>query len=115
MILKEYNVKIENTPNKEEMVNKINQISDILFLDMNLNLVNNAEYIVDEIERRHIIQGYDVLVFYKIIRSLVETLTEYELKNNLFPYLREYFIYFRADYTDGEIRRKKSWRNITKG
>ena len=41
--------------------------------------------------------------------------TEYELKNNLFPYLREYFIYFRADYTDGEIRRKKSWRNITTG
>lgn len=115
MILKEYNVKIENTPNKEEMVNKINQISDILFLDMNLNLVNNAEYIVDEMEKRNIIQGYDVLVFYKIIRSLVETLTEYELKNNLFPYLREYFIYFRADYTDGEIRRKKSWRNITTG
>ena len=115
MILKEYNVKIENTPNKEEMVNKINQISDILFLDMNLNLVNNAEYIVDEMEKRNIIQGYDVLVFYKIIRSLVETLTEYELKNNLFPYLREYFIYFRADYTDGEIRRKKSWKNITTG
>lgn len=115
MILKEYNVKIENTPNKEEMVNKINQISDILFLDMNLNLVNKAEYIVNEMERRNIIQGYDVLVFYKIIRSLVETLTEYELKNNLFPYLREYFIYFRADYTDGEIRRKKSWRNITTG
>ena len=115
MILKQYNVKIKETQNKKEIVNKINEVSDILFLDMNSNLVNEARYIVDEVEKRNIIQGYDVLVFYKIIRSLVETLTEYELKNNLFPYLREYFIYFRADYADGEIRRKKSWRNITTG
>lgn len=115
MILKQYNVKIKETQNKKEMVNRINEVSDILFLDMNSNLVNDASYIVDEIEKRNIIQGYDVLVFYKIIRSLVNILTEYELKNNMFPYLREYFIYFRADYTDGEIRRKKNWRNIANG
>ena len=67
MILKQYNVKIKETQNKKEIVNKINEVSDILFLDMNSNLVNEARYIVDEVEKRNIIQGYDVLVFYKIM------------------------------------------------
>lgn len=115
MILKEYNVKIRDIPNKNGLSNNLNQITDVLFFDMNSNQINNAMYIVDEIEQRDVIQGYNVLVFYKIIRVLVNILAEYELKNNLFPCLREYFVYFRGNYTDGEIRRKKSWRNIIKG
>lgn len=115
MILKEYNAKIKTIPNKDELINNLNQTADILFFDMNSNQINNAIYIVDEIEQRDIIQGYNVLVLYKIITLLVNILTEYEIKNNLFPCLREYFKYFRANYSDGEIRRKKSWRNIIIG
>ena len=115
MILKEYNAEIKITPNKNILVNNLNQITDVVFLDMNLNAVSNAMYIVNEIEERDIIQGYSVLTFYKIISALVNILTECEIKNNLFPCIREFFSHFRANYTDGEIRRKKGWRNIVKG
>lgn len=115
MILKKYNAKIKDIPNKNELANNLNQIAEVLFFDMNSNSVKNAMYIVDEIEGRDVIQGYNVLVIYKIISILVNILTEIELKNNMFPCLREYFVYFRANYTNGEIRRKKSWKNIIKG
>lgn len=115
MILKEYDAEIKITPNKNILANNLNQIADVVFLDMNLNTVSDAMYIVNEIEERDTIQGYSVLTFYKIISALVNILTEREIKNNLFPCLREFFSHFRANYTDGEIRRKKSWRNIVKG
>ena len=66
MILKEYKVEIKITPNKNVLVNNLNQIADVLFLDMNSYPVNNAEYIVNEIEEREKTQGYNVLVFYII-------------------------------------------------
>ena len=107
MILKEYKVEIKRTPNKNVLVNNLNQIANVLFFDMNSYPVNNAEYIVNEIEEREKTQGYNVLVFYKIISALVNILTDYEIRNNMFPCLREFFSHFRANYTDGEIRRKE--------
>lgn len=115
MILKEYNVKIKTISNRNELINNFNQVADILFLDMNSNLVSNAEYIVNEIEERDTIQGHNVLVFYKIIRLLTSILTDYEIRNNLFPCLREYFGYFIGNLSDREIRTKKNWRKIVAG
>lgn len=115
MILKEYKAKIKEIQNKKKFASYINQTSDILYLSMNLNQITDTLDIINEVEKRDIVQGYNVLVFYKIIRSLVYILTDYELQNNFFPNLREFFKYFKGNYTDGEIRRKKNWKNIITG
>ena len=70
--------------------------------------LNNADVITD-CETREERQEYGVVVFYKIIKSLVYKLTRLEMDNNLFPCLREFFINFRGNFTDSEIRKKKSW------
>lgn len=111
-ILKEYNVKSkEENQDKNLLINYMNEISSILYLDMRGNQINDFNDIINESEMRDTIQGYNVLVVYKIIKSLVYILSELETRNNLFPCLREYFSYFRGNFTDSEIRRKKSWRN----
>ena len=110
-ILKEYKVKIKKDGNKKEIVDFLNSVSYISYLDMELNEINNFNEIFDEAKIRDTIQGYDVLVFYNLIKSLVKTLKEYEEKYNFFPYLREFFEIFLGKYTDGEIRRKKCWKN----
>ena len=112
IIIEKYNVKQRKIQNQNPFVNHMNEISSILYLDMRGREINDFNDVLNECEMRDIIQGYNVLVFYKIIKSLMYTLTEYEIRNNLFPCLREFFSYFRGNFTDSEIRKKKSWRNV---
>ena len=112
IILEEYKPKFKEMHNKIELANLLNQSSFISYLDMNLNQINDTLALINESEIRDIIQGYDVFIFYKIISSLVRKLTDYEYRNNFFPYLREFYMCFLGNYTDLEIRRKKKWKNL---
>lgn len=110
-ILNKYNAKYKKTQDKAVLANMLNETASVLYLDNSMKQIDNFMPIIDEVEKRDAIQGYSVLAFFKIIKALVHKLARLELDNDLFPYLREFFDDFRGNRTDGEIRKKKNWRN----
>lgn len=57
-------------------------------------------------------QEYNVLVFYKIIKQLLDKLCQIERMHHLYPYLWEVFEFFNGKRTDYEIRKIDEWLNI---
>lgn len=113
-ILEEYNVKIKPIANKKILANLINQTFDIMYLNNSLQTVNSGMGILEEFETRETFQEYNVLVCYKIIKSLIGILIQNEREFHLYPYLWEIFDFFSGNSTDYEIRKKSMWLDIVK-
>ena len=111
IILKTYNAKIPVIQNNQILKNMIKEFTDMHITLSDGTTTDNIEPLLFEIETKDIIQGYNVLVFYEIIQSLVEILVDYQ-GNNTYPDMREIFRIFLASYTKSEIRNKKNWKKI---
>ena len=71
--------------------------------------IRSAKPIMEEYERKEIFQEYNVLVFYKIIQTLVDKLVQYQ-GNETYPNMKEIFKSFQLRLTEEEIRSYKDWR-----
>ena len=112
VIISKYVRKKKEIMNKNELASMLDGVMNINFFDMDCNTINSSIDILDEIENRDLIQGYNVLVIFKIIRSLVSDLSILEHKHYYFPYLWEIFRYFLGEFTDSQIRYRKNWRSF---
>ena len=72
---------IKSDLDNSSIINYINEHSYILFFDMKGNQINNFKDVIDENKMNDIIQGYNVLVFYKIIKLLARILSDLERTN----------------------------------
>lgn len=92
----------------------MNQYCDVMYLDNSLETISSSIGMLEEFEKREILQEYDVLVCYKIIKYLVNILVLQEIEYNLYPYIWEVFDFFCGNSTDYEIRKKDMWMDIIK-
>ena len=67
------------------------------------------ELIIHEYKIKDTIQEYNVLIFYEIIKILVNKLIESE-GNSTYPDMEEIFSNFRIEIKEEEIRKKQDWR-----
>ncbi len=101
--------KEKSIQNKQELADLMNQVSLISFHDLKGDNVINAEDILDEFERRDIIQSYSVQYMFEIITKIVDKLRMLEVEKYLMPILSEFFILFNKYLKPYQIRRKKNW------
>ena len=84
-------------------------VFDIRKYDLEGNYINDAQFFLDEIETRDIIQGYETEYVYEIIRKMVNKISELQNKMYLMPVLTEFFMVYLASYRNFEIRKKKNF------
>jgi len=108
IILKNYKAKIPIL-NNNVLQNNINEIADVHYVLSDGTIIDNIDPILSEMMIKDLNQGYNVLVFYEIIKKLVDILVKYQ-GNCTYPDMKEIFKTFRMNYTKYEIRNKKKWR-----
>ncbi len=108
IILKHYNVEIPMIENKKKVMNDLNKLLDIHLKLSDGTTIYNAEPIILEYETNKIAREYNVLVLYKIIRALVNTLIKIQ-GNNEYPDMKEIFNTFVQNWEEVEIRNKEDW------
>lgn len=98
--------------NKQELAELIDSVSLIRFHDLNGNEINNAVELLDDLEKRDIIQSYSVQYLFEIIVEIVEEVRHLQTKKYMMPVLSEFFVLYHKHWKPNEIRKKKDWLRI---
>lgn len=108
-ILKNYNAQIPNIEEETKIANELNQSIGIEWKLSDGTEIKDMGPIVHEYIIKDTIQEYNVLIFYEIIKILVNKLIESQ-GNNTYPDMEEIFSNFRIEIKEEEIRKKQDWR-----
>ncbi len=87
--------------------------SIFMYRDEGDNPITDPTMYITEAKYSDEVQGFSVLLIYKIVDYLILLLTECASKKRMLPAYNEFFPLFQSEYmTDLLIRRKKDWNKL---
>jgi hypothetical protein len=114
LLIENYCKPKEFTPFEYLIIHSLDKKATYKYTDEGDRSISSAEAYFEASKYNEKVQGYSVLIFYKIIDYLVSILIYYANKKRMLPYFGEFFPLFQNEgITELKIRKRKNWNYIT--